>query len=105
MSGQNPILKCRHLGPCVESLVLAVAELYSKAGLLLPFCPPLGWVLRAKRGPGPRVGRTWTKVLTKVAGQGAEEEGQTDVEEQEWPQGLVVEGYGWCTLGRSSSSY
>ena len=39
--GQNPILKWRHLGPCVESLVLALAEL-QQADLLLPFCPPLG---------------------------------------------------------------
>ena len=51
--------------------------------LALPFCFPLSWVLSLKLGYSPRVGRTGTKALTIIAGQGAKEEGQADVKEQE----------------------
>lgn len=66
--------------------------------MLWLFHPPPGWVLIAKQVPSPREGRRWTKALTKVVGQGAEEEGQTDVEQQEQPRDLLMEGHD-CALG------
>lgn len=68
MSGQDPILKWRQLGPCVESLVWLRLHC-NKVDLVLPLCSPLSGVLSLKQGCGPRVGGQG-QAFTMIAGQG-----------------------------------